>query len=492
MRATLRLVSGPPVALPLPRVDPTAVRRWPRSAWAALVPTLGVAALGVAVGIATAVVLVAAERPSLLSGPAQRGFPDWMVGPLGRLLPGLPDSLPMLQADLTRALAVLGIAWLVATICASRIPAALVWIGVSATQAVLLLGPPLSLTDVFNYIHYGQMGATYGLNPYLALPLAAPQDPAYRFSNWHHLPSPYGPLFTLLTEGLAPLHLATAYWTWKVLLLAASLGTLALVAVAAKRLGRSPQAAVVFVGLNPLVLFYGIGGDHNEPLMLLCAVAAVALATIGRDEGAAPWWDAGAGACAVLAAGFKPSSALLVPIVVLACRRRLPALGGAGSAGALVLAVVALAYGGHLPSTGIQDKLVNPLSVPNVVAALAGHGGLTAHDRTLTHVALALAAIGATLAVARRRAWLPGAAGFVMLATVLTLGWTMPWYVWWVLPFAALARTRALAGICVVLTAWLALGAIPQMPKIIHSFGYFPTRTAAGAANHAYTQRYLR
>jgi membrane-bound metal-dependent hydrolase YbcI (DUF457 family) len=476
----------------MPRVTATVVRRWPRSAWGFAVPALGIAALGAILGIATAIVLVAAERPSFLSGPAQHGFPGWMVGPLAHRVPALPPSLPMLQADLTRALAVLGVAWIVATICAARVPAPLVWGAVVAAQVVLLLGPPLSLTDVFNYLHYGRMGASYGLNPYAALPIQARQDPAYRFSNWHHLPSPYGPLFTLLTEGLAPLHVATAYWTWKALLLAASIGTLALVAVAARRLGRSPQAAIVLVGLNPLVLVYGIGGDHNEPLMLLCAVAAVALATIGRDEHASPWWDAGAGACAVLAAGFKPSAALLAPVVVLACRRRLPALGGAGGAGALVLAVVGLAYGGHLPSAGIQDGLVNPLSVPNVLAALAGHGGETAHDRTLAHVALALAAIGATAAVARRRAWLPGAAGFVMLASVLTLGWTMPWYVWWVLPFAALARTRALAATCVLLTAWLALGAIPQMPRIIHAFGYYPTRSAVGRANHLYTERYLK
>ena len=33
-----------------------------------------------------------------------------------------------------------------------------------------------------------------------------------------------------------------------------------------------------------------------------------------------------------------------------------------------------------------------------------------------------------------------------------------------------------------MLTAWLALGAIPQMPKVIHAFGYYPTRTAAGLA----------
>jgi hypothetical protein len=492
-RRTLFVVPGPraDVALEVPRLSWGAARRWARVPARATVPALGTVAMGAIVGLSTAIVLVAAERPSFLSGPAQRGFPGWMVGPLAHRLPGLPDSPPMLQADLTRALAALGVAWLVAVVCASRVPAAIVWGAVAATHVVLLLGPPLSLTDVFNYLHYGRMPATYGVNPYAALPLTVRQDPAYHFSNWHHLPSPYGPLLTLLTEALAPLPLATAYWAWKAIVLAAALGTLVLVAVAARRLGRSPQAAVALVGLNPLVLVYGVGGAHNEPLVLLCAVAAVALAIVGW-KASAPWWDVGAGVCAVLAAGLKPSAALLVPVVVLACRRRLPALGGAGGAGALVLAVVAFVYGGHLPATGIQDGLVGPLSVPNVLAALTGHGGLTAGGRAIAHAVLALAALGAIAAVAWRRAWLPGAAGFVMLASVLTLGWTMPWYVWWVLPFAALARTRALAGACVVLTAWLALGAIPQMPRVIHAFGYYPTRTAAGLANHLYTQRYLQ
>jgi hypothetical protein len=481
-----------PVALPLPRAPADRTRRWAKAGTRGGVVALGTAALGVTVGMCVALVLVAAERPSFLSGPAQHGFASWMVGPFGHLLPGLPDSPPALQADLTRLLVVLGIAWLVATICANRLPAPVIWAAVVGAQVVLLLGPPLSLTDLFNYLHYGRMSATYRLNPYTALPLAARTDAAYPFSNWHHLPSPYGPLFTLLTEGLAPMRLATAYWTWKAIALAASLGTLGLVALTAGRLGRSPRRAVAFIGLNPLVLVYGIGGAHNEPLVLLCATGAVALAVIGRDEMAEPWWDVGAGACAVLAGGFKPSAALLAPIVVLGCRRRLPALAGAAGAGALVLAIVGLRYGGHLPAAGVQDRLVTPLSIPNVLAALGGQGGETGGDRALAHVALGLAAVAAAGLVMWRRAWLPGAVGFVMLAAVVTLGWTMPWYVWWILPFAALARTQWLSGACVLLTAWLALGAIPQMPKVVHHFGYFPTRSAVGRANHLYTERYLK
>ena len=38
-------------------------------------------------------------------------------------------------------------------------------------------------------------------------------------------------------------------------------------------IARQSRRAVAFVGLNPLVLVYGIGGAHNEPLVLLCCCA---------------------------------------------------------------------------------------------------------------------------------------------------------------------------------------------------------------------------
>ena len=81
-------------------------------------------------------------------------------------------------------------------------------------DVVLTLAPPFSLTDTFNYLHYGRMQPLYGLDPYTALPIQARADPAYRYSSWHHLPSPYGPLFTLVHRGargvLAPRRLLGA------------------------------------------------------------------------------------------------------------------------------------------------------------------------------------------------------------------------------------------------------------------------------------------
>ena len=121
------------------------------------------------------------------------------------------------------------------------------------------------------------MTSVHGLNPYADLPSAARNDPSWRLSNWHHLLSPYGPLFTLATSGLALLPLHAAYWTWKALVMLSAWGVLGLVAWTAPALGRSRARALALVGLNPLVLVYGLGGHHNEPLMLLSVVGAVAL-----------------------------------------------------------------------------------------------------------------------------------------------------------------------------------------------------------------------
>ena len=65
----------------------------------------------------------------------------------------------------------------------------------------------------------------------------------------------------------------------------------------------------------------------------------------------------------------------------------------------------------------------------------------------------------------------------------------MPWYLAWSLPFAALARPRALAPLAVVACVWLGIGGLPQLPKLIHQLGYYPTHHATGLANHTYEQR---
>src|SRR3954454_4457125 len=258
----------------------------------------GGAALAGALGASLWLVLAAAERPSLLSPPTLRAAHRWLLGPLSGALPGLSTDHTRLHADLTTALVVLFAAWVVAWACAPSLPVRAVAAGVAVPPLLLFLGPPQPLTDFFNYIGYGRMAA-HGLNPYTNIPAAGPHDTAYALANWHHLPSPYGPLFTLLSEPIAMLPLPVAYWVLKALVVACWLGVLALVWWLAERLERSPQRALAAVGLCPVALAVGLGGFHNDAPALLCVVAAAALLVRGEDAFAA--------ALAVMAAGVKPS-----------------------------------------------------------------------------------------------------------------------------------------------------------------------------------------
>src|SRR5215467_12237565 len=97
------------------------------------------------------------------------------------------------------------IAYILSTLSARYLDTRWIIGALVAIQVILFLAPPLTFTDVFNYINYARMGVVHHLNPYTTLPLHEPHtDPAYHISNWHHLLTPYGPLFTLLNYALVP------------------------------------------------------------------------------------------------------------------------------------------------------------------------------------------------------------------------------------------------------------------------------------------------
>jgi hypothetical protein len=236
-----------------------------------------------------------------------------------------------------------------------------------------------------------------------------------------------------------------------------------------------------------VTLAVGIGGFHNDMPAVLCVLAAVACLLRGRDHG--PGWDAGAGALVIVAAGLKPSFAVVAPLIVLGADRRLIAAAGAAGATLAVGLVVLIVFGGALPSVNVQDQLVNPLSLPNIVGALTGHGGADPAIRGYGRDALAAVVLVACALVLRRREWAIGAIGLVLFASVLSLSWVMPWYLAWALPFAALARPRALAPLAIVGCLWLGVAGAPQMPRLVHAIKWYPTRSATGHANHEFSTR---
>jgi hypothetical protein len=237
---------------------------------------IAAASLLVIVGISLLVVVLAANRPSFLVPATHDGFfPRWLAGPLGGLWPSFTTGSNALKYIFTFGIVVMYAAYVLALSHVRQLRARWVIAAVVAAHIVMVLSPPLSLTDIFNYVNYGRMEIVHHLNPYATVPYYEPHgDPSFDLSNWHHLLSPYGPLFTVFTFALVPLGVAASFWVLKVVLMLASLGTIALVWSCARLLGRDPRTAIVFVGLNPLVLIWGLGGDHNDFLMMLLIVGA--------------------------------------------------------------------------------------------------------------------------------------------------------------------------------------------------------------------------
>jgi len=433
--------------------------------------TLGACALGTIVLVLLAIVIAAAERPSFLSPFTRPGFfPRWMAGPLAGLWPSLTASDAHLRGLSSGAIALLFVSYLVALRFAPALRTRWLVATILAVVLILFCAPPLFSTDIFNYLNYGRMGVVHHLDPYTVIPALEPRDdPTFAISNWHQLLSPYGPLFTLITYALVPLGVAASFWTIKAIIALAFLGTLALTWRCAQLLGRSPRAAIVLVGLNPLVLVWGLGADHNDALMMLLVMLAVYLALRAREAPAGSAADRlafAAAAALVGAVAIKASAAVLLPVFILAFGQWRAKLAGALTAGVLLAAISVLAFGAHLPGLGTQGRLVTPLGLPNVVGVLLGFGGETAGLHTVLSVILIATVLLATVVTARRPERGLSALFVCMLVLVLTLSWSGAWYVLWVLPFAALLPGRAAPACVLALTAFLLLAFAPNEPLV--------------------------
>jgi hypothetical protein len=372
----------------------------------------------------------------------------------------------------------------VALVSSRHLRSRAVWIAIVGAYTALFLAPPLLLTDLFNYLDYARMGVLHHLNPYTHLPLLNRGDRiVFHLSNWHHLRSPYGPLFTLGTYTLVPLGVAGAYWVYKAAVLAAGIGCLVITGRLARRLRVPVPLALVLVGLNPIVLLYGQGGQHNDVFDVLFVLLAVELAIAGRG--------AVGGAATSAAAAFKSSAAALVPPFIAAAPNRGRALVGAVAGGAVLGLATLIAFGPHLPAVGAQSKLVTEFSVPNILGFVLGLGGETPGVRTAMEALLAAGVVACT-AWAWRTRDVVTALGAVTLITLVTLGWDMPWYLMWLLPFLALSRSRVFRVAAVCVTVWVTAQWLPLVPHELHKIGFTPHATKVWGVNKAYMTNLLK
>jgi hypothetical protein len=355
---------------------------------------------------------------------------------------------------------------------------------VVALHMVLLLSPPLQLTDLFNYLGYARLGALHHLNPYTHVIGSASHDPIYGMTSWHNLRSPYGPAFTLLSYPLGLMPLPVGYWVLKTVTVLASLGFIALVWRCARQLGHDPRFAVLFVAANPIFLIYELGGFHNDVFMLLPAMASISLLLDGRDR-----WS---GATLTLAVAVKFTMVLLLPFLLLAARpprRRARFLAGAALATVPLAAASIAAFGFALPNLSDQSTILTSFSVPNLLGLLLGLGGGAPVVLRVINVVLVVVVAILVAAVARgHRDWL-STAGWATLALLASLAWLMPWYIVWLLPLAALGASLRLRRVALAATVFLVLAFMPVTGMVLGQLHVNLLGSSVGRASSARTQR---
>jgi alpha-1,6-mannosyltransferase len=340
---------------------------------------------------------------------------------------------------------------------ADQLTARPVLIGIGCLTLIILLAPLMLSTDVFSYIAYGRIGHVYGFNPYLAGPSAIARDPLYPYigTQWVKTASAYGPLFTGVSYLFAHLSIATQVNAYKMIAAVSSLVVVWLVWGAARIRGLNPVKAVAIVGLNPVLVIFGVGGGHNDLLMLALAMAGVYMLLLDRQRAS--------GALLVTATAVKLTAGLMLPFALAeaarganGARRRRALLGGAGLAAIVAIALSVSMFGpgsAHLLVTLAQVQAQGGVhSLPGLLLAPIGSNVLAAVVHALLDVLLLAVVVSLARKVwAGKLDWIT-AAGWATVAMLCTAGLLAPWYVGWLVPLAALSRDRRLLVAAVLLT----------------------------------------
>ena len=314
----------------------------------------------------------------------------------------------------------------------------------------LLLVPVLFSRDVFSYISLSRLGPA-GINPYeegTGALFTAWLDGADAM--WHHSPSPYGPLWTVLSSSVFYLTGADPVSALLAFRLLALLG-LALMVVfvprLAERAGGDPGRATWLAVLNPLVLFHISASAHNEALMIGLLVAGLTLAVSNRPIAAV---------VLIAAAGAIKAPALLaLPFVgiawagrgasmptMVAFWARVAGLAAATLAALTVLSTHGFGWVGNLSAPAKVDTWLSPVTaVGRTLGLVLEWATPVAADDVLTAtrvvgVLVSLGLVGYLALTHRQRPVLLGAA-LAMLALVVLGPVMQPWYLLWVLPLVA-------------------------------------------------------
>ena len=348
---------------------------------------------------------------------------------------------------------------------------------VSMWSFPLLFAAPLFSRDVYSYYTQGRL-MIEGYDPYTTGVSVLPgwfQDGVDPM--WAESPTPYGPLFLLLSRGVADFSFEQPALAALVFRLLAVLGVILLL-IYVPRLafahGIDPTRAVWLAVANPLVILHFVAGAHNDALMVGFVVMGLTMAVERRPL---------VGAIAIaLAASVKPIALLALPFVglVWAGRNarwwdRIRAWFATGVTAAVAFGLTAIIAGvglGWVLALGTPGEVRTWLSPPTAIGMFLGGVaqaiGIAETNDAFVNVARLLGAIAAVTIVAWlilgpwRRSPVRNAA-WAFVAVVLLGPVVQPWYLLWILPLFAVTGVSARSlRVIIVATAGFCIHAMSE------------------------------
>lgn len=346
--------------------------------------------------------------------------------------------------------------------------------------ALLVILPPLVSKDLFSNIFYGKIAARYSANPYLATPQQFPNDRlmAYVSLNWKNTAIVYGPLHTYLSivlnllaghgvtaniyvfkSAMAFFHLANVLLLWSILGF------------------HAPQRrafGTMLYAWNPIALAVGVGGAHNDLMMMTFLLLSLLFLLQGRK------WAGFLFLC--LSVLVKYVTVILLVALVLYLVREEEDIKGKVRALFLHAAFFALLFfllffpfweGFRTFDSTVRNLQLNNFSS---VGGLLGHAFALFLEYVVRLPHSLAVDVGGVLSKAlllpvffvvlwsaprrvRRRGDIPHCFFAVTLAFLLTTSYYMPWYFLWILPLVPLREWDRLSRYTLVLgTATIFLG----------------------------------
>jgi len=316
----------------------------------------------------------------------------------------------------------------------------------AAIQLIPLAGPLLLSHDVYSYWAYGRIASRHDSDPYRVPPSRFPGDPATQAvaPGWRGTTSVYGPAFTAFSVGVdkaAQGSAETAALIFRTTGALAAIGATLLAAYIARR----KAFAAAFVGWNPLLAASSAGGGHNDALMLVLMLGALALAARREDVPAGGLW--------ILAAVVKAPALFLLPLQLARANRRFwVGCAVAGIAGSIA---ATLAFGSSwLTSLGRLGHNESRYAIPVRLEQIG------VPDRAAHLLAAATLLVGALWLLRQARQGRPRLALGACLI-LLTTPWLLPWYATWPVVLAAVEEDAAAQVLALAVAAYLLPDRVP-------------------------------